>query len=94
MSKCLRFVTGTTKQLAMKVPIRIMGARLVDSGATTADIYDEASSSESGTAKRIALAVTSETLSDDANLPEDGILFTAGVYVSWNSGEIFLYIKE
>lgn len=94
MSKCLRFVTGTTKQLAKGVPIRIMGARLVHTGATTADIYDEATSSETAAAKRIALATTTTILSDDADLPVDGILFTAGIYVSWNAGEIFLYVKE
>ena len=92
MSKCLRFVTGTTKQLAKSLPIRIMGARLVHSGATTADIYDH--TSVSAAKKKIALATTATILSDDADLPEDGILFTTGVYVSWTAGEIFLYVKE
>lgn len=94
MSKCLRFVTGTTKQLAKNLPIRIMGARLVHSGAATANIFDEADDSKTGTAKRIALATTATILSDDADLPEEGILLTTGCYVEWTAGEVFLYIKE
>ena len=93
MSKCLRFVTATTKQLAKNLPIRIMGARLVHTGATTANIYDAVGSSDA-TTKKIALATTAEILSDDADIPEDGFLFTTGCYVEWNAGEIFLYIKE
>ena len=93
MSKCLRFVTGTTKQLALSLPIRIMGARLVHTGATTANIYDAVGSSDD-TTKKIALATTTTILSDDADIPEDGFLFTTGCYVEWVAGEIFLYIKE
>lgn len=92
MSKCLRYVTGTTALLDKGVPIRIMGARLVHTGAATADIYDHTAVSPAK--KRIALATTATILSDDADLPEDGILFTTGCHVEWSAGEIFLYIKE
>ena len=94
MSKCLRFVTGTTKQLALNVPIRVTGARLVHTGATTSQIYDESTSNETAAKKKISLATTTGILSDDAKIPKDGILFTEGLYVKWNAGEVFLYIKE
>ncbi len=97
MSKCIRIVADT--QLAMNVPIRIMGARLVHTGETTTDIYDEADSSKTAAKKRIALvtrfnADTVENLSDEAKLPVDGLLFTEGCYIDWAAGEVFLYVKE
>ena len=97
MSKCIRIVADT--QLAMNVPIRIMGARLVHTGETTADIYDEADSSKTAAKKRIALvtrfnADTVENLSNEAKLPVDGLLFTEGCYIDWAAGEVFLYVKE
>ncbi len=100
MSKCIRIVADT--QLAMNVPIRIMGARLVHTGETTADIYDEAGAtagSPTDTKKRIALVTRFadgqvENLSNEAKLPVDGLLFTEGCYVEYNAGEVFLYVKE
>ncbi len=97
MSKCIRIVADT--QLAMNVPIRIMGARLVHTDETTADIYDEADSSKTAAKKRIALvtrfnADTVENLSNEAKLPVDGLLFTEGCYIDWAAGEVFLYVKE
>ena len=97
MSKCIRIVADT--QLAINVPIRVMGARLISTAAdvTTADIYDEAGAtpgSPTATAKVIALANTTTKLFDEAKLPKDGLLLTAGCYIEWTKGEVFLYIKE
>ena len=89
----IRIVADT--QLAYAVPITIYGARLVHTGATTADIYDEASAtagSPTAALKRIGLATTTTILSDDAKIPACGIKFAAGCYVEFNAGEIFLTI--
>jgi len=97
MSKCIRIDTDTVKQLAINVPIRIMDARLVSiaDDVTTANIYDEVKGISVTPAKKvIALANTTTKLSDETDLPEDGILFTEGCYVDWDKGEVFLYIKE
>ena len=79
-------------QLAYAVPIKIYGARLVHTAATIADIYDEADASKTAAAKRIALAVTTSVLSDNANIPEGGVLFASGCYIDWTAGEIFLTV--
>ncbi len=79
-------------QLAYDVPITIYGARLVHTGATTCNIYDEADSSVTDAKKRIALAVTTTILSDDAKIPACGIKFAAGCYVDWTAGEVFLTV--
>lgn len=92
MAKVMRIAADT--QLEMELPIRILGARLVHSGATTAAIYDEADSSETASAKKIALATTTTILSDNAGIPEEGILFTTGCYVGFEAGEIFLTLPD
>jgi len=100
MSRCIRIVEDT--QLAINVPIRVMGARLVHTGATTAGVYDQAGATAGSpdvTKKRIALATqftttVVENLVDEATLPIDGLLFTEGCYIEWTAGEVFLYIKE
>jgi len=92
MSKCIRI--GIDTPLTYNVPIRVMGARLVHTGATTANIYDYTSASDA-TKKKIALATTDTILSDNAVLPKDGILFTEGCFIDWvAAGEVFLYVKE
>lgn len=98
MSKCIRIAANT--QLAIDVPIRIMGARLVSTTETTADIYDEVfDTSVTAAKKKIALITRFadgqvENVVDEAKLPVDGILFPEGCYVAWTAGEIFLYVKE
>ena len=80
-------------QLAYAVPITIYGARLVHSGATVANIYDEVvSSGPTDTCKRIRLAVTASVLSDDVKIPAQGIKFSVGCYIKYDGGEIFLTI--
>ena len=88
MAHIVRIATDT--QLTLKLPIRILGARLVHSGATTGAIYDEADNSSTAAAKRIALATTTTKLSDDANIPPEGVLFATGCFVGVEAGEIFL----
>ena len=93
MSKIMRIVADT--QLAINVPIRILGARLVHTGATTADIYDEVfSSAVTAAKKKIALATTTTILSDNAILPPGGILFGTGCYIDWAAGELFLTVPD
>jgi len=90
MSQRIRI--AATTQLAINVPIRILGARLVHTTATTADIYDEADSSTTAAKKKIALATTTTRLSD-VDEAKKGILFSTGCYVAWNAGEIFLDVE-
>ena len=91
--KVLRIAEDT--QLAYSMPMKIYGARLVHSAATTADIYDELKSGElTAGKKKIALAVTTSMLSDDAKIPEQGITFYEGIYVDWNAGEVFLTVDS
>ena len=97
MSKCIRIAADT--QLAINVPIRVMGARLISASAdvTTAGVYDEAGAtagSPTATKKVIALANTTTKLLDEPILPDDGLLLTEGCYVEWTKGEVLLYIKE
>lgn len=97
MSKCILITADT--QLAIYVPIRIMGARLVTTSGdvTTAGVYDQAGAtpgSPTATKKVIALANTTTKLIDQPKLPKDGLLLTEGCYVEWTKGEVFLYIKE
>ena len=82
-------------QLTLQLPIRILSARLVYAGATTCDIYDEATSSKTAACKKIAL-VTAATyiFKDEVNLPADGILFSKGVYIDWTAGELFLTFSD
>ena len=89
----IRIVADT--QLAYAVPITIYAARLVHTGATTADIYDEAGAtlgSPTAALKRIALVVVADPLSNEAKIPACGIKFAAGCYIEWNAGEVFLTI--
>lgn len=82
-------------QLAYNVPITIYGARLVHTEATTAGIYDEAGAtpgSPTAALKRIALAVMANQLTDEPKIPEEGIKFSAGCYVEYNAGEVFLTV--
>ncbi|HDP36344.1 MAG TPA: hypothetical protein ENN27_00525 [Candidatus Atribacteria bacterium] len=90
MARVLRIAADT--QLDIAVPIRILGARLVHTAATTCDIYDEADSSKTAAAKRIALVTTASKLSDEAILPYGGILLSNGCYIDWTAGELFLVI--
>lgn len=97
MSKCILIKADT--QLAMNVPIRVMGARLVTTSGdvTTAGVYDEASATAdapTATKKVIALATTTTKLFDQPKLPKDGLLLTEGCYIEWTKGEVFIYIKE
>jgi len=93
MSKIMRIVADT--QLAIDVPIRILGARLVHTGATTCEIYDEADSSKTAAKRKMALS-TADTyiFKDDVNIPRDGILFTEGCFVDWTAGEVFLTLPD
>jgi len=79
-------------QLAYDVPITIYGARLVHTEATTCNIYDEADSSKTAAKKRIALAVMANQLTDEPNIPAEGIKFSEGCYVDWTAGEVFLIV--
>lgn len=95
MAKCIRIAADT--QLAMNVPIRIMGAKLVTiaGDVTTAGVYDQLKSDGlDATKKVIALANTTTKLIDEPKLPKDGLLLTEGCYVEWTKGEVFIYIKE
>ena len=89
----MRIRIAKDTQLTYELPIRILGARLVHTGATTADIYDEVvSSSPTAAKKKIALATTTTRLSDE-DRPKKGVLFSTGCYVDWTAGEIFLDIE-
>ena len=83
-------------QLAYAVPITIYGARLQYQGATTAAIYDQAGAtpnSPTDTCKRIGLETLATYKStDDALIPAGGVKFSAGCYVEFNAGEVFLTI--
>ena len=93
MAKIMRIVADT--QIPIAPPIRLMGARLVHTGATTCDIYDEADSSKTAACKKIALS-TADTyiFKDDVNMPRDGIVFTKGMHVDWTAGEVFLTFPD
>ena len=88
MAHIVRIAADT--QLTLKLPIRILGGRLVHTGATTGAIYDEADNSATAAAKRIALATTTTKLSDDAKIPPQGVIFPSGCFIDWTAGEIFL----
>ncbi len=92
----MRIVADT--QLAIDVPIRILGARLVHTGAATANIYNEAAAtpgSPTAAKKKMALS-TADTyiFKDDVNMPRDGILFTEGCYIEYDAGEVFLTVPD
>jgi hypothetical protein len=91
MARIIRISEDT--QHAYSAPIRILGARLVHTSATTCNIYDEADSSKTAAAKRIALANTTSQLTDEVLLPVGGVLFSAGCYVDWTAGEVFLTVE-
>ena len=90
----IRIVADT--QLAYAVPITIYGARLVHTGATTADIYDQAGAtpgSPTAELKRIGLVtLATYKLTDDALIPAGGVKFAAGCYVEYTAGEVFLTV--
>ncbi len=88
----MRIRIATDTQLTYELPIRILGARLVHTGATTVDMYDEADSSKTAATKKIALATTTTVLSD-SDVSKKGVLFSTGCYIDWNAGELFLDIE-
>jgi hypothetical protein len=80
-------ITADT-QLAIGVPIKIYKARLVHTGATTADFYNEADSSKTAGAKQIALATSASVLTD-----QDGpVVFETGCYIDYLAGELWIDI--
>ena len=91
MAKIMRL--AAVKQLAINVPIIIYGARLVHTVATTAAIYDEADNSSTAGVKKISLTVMANQLTDEVVFPQ-GLKFTAGCYVAWVAGEIFLTVPD
>jgi len=80
-------ITGDI-QLAISVPIKIYKARLTHPGATTADFYNEVSTSKNAAKKQIALATSAEVFSD-----EDGpVVFETGCYIDYAAGELWIDI--
>jgi len=89
----MRIRIAKDTQLTYELPIRILGARLVHTAGTTADIYDEEVVNDTPTAEKKKIALATNTILSDEDRPKKGVLFSTGCYVDWTAGEIFLDIE-
>ena len=74
-------------------PCLIKKIALYHSAATTADIYNEATSDKTATKKVWILGNTTSVLKDEIDFGDEGAFFHEGLYIDWNAGLILIVYK-
>jgi len=74
-------------------PCLVKKIALYHSAATTADIYNEATSDKTAAKKVWILGNTTSVLKDEIDFGDEGAFFYEGLYIDWNAGLILIVYK-
>ena len=74
-------------------PCLVKKIALYHTTATTADIYNEATSDKTAAKKVWTLGNTTNVLKDEIDFGDKGAFFHEGLYIDWNAGLILIVYK-